>query len=91
MYTIRSQAGSTTSIILIACFVVALIGFSGAIAMMRSNGTDQDKAYQDATIRSYDECVEAGNPIQESDPEKCTTKSGKTFTNLKPGNSKKQF
>lgn len=31
-------------------------------------------------INSYEECVEAGNPILETYPEQCKTPDGKTFT-----------
>lgn len=90
MQSLKSQFGSTKTYILVACIVVALIGLSGAIALMKNSGQDRDKAFQDASVTSYDECVAAGNPIQESSPEKCSTPSGKTFTNLK-SNSQKQF
>jgi hypothetical protein len=32
------------------------------------------------TITSFEECVAAGNPILESDPERCRTADGRTFT-----------
>ena len=31
-------------------------------------------------ITNFDECVAAGNPVQESYPERCMTKDGKSFT-----------
>lgn len=76
----NSQLGSSTTIILIACFVVALVGLSGAIALMRSNGQDRESALKNANVNSFDECVEAGNPIRETDPETCALPNGKTFT-----------
>jgi hypothetical protein len=36
----------------------------------------------EASIDSFEACVRAGNPIQESYPEVCLTKSGKRFVNL---------
>ena len=33
------------------------------------------------TVDSYDSCVAAGNPVQQSFPERCSTTDGKTFTN----------
>lgn len=32
------------------------------------------------TITSYEECIQAGNPVLESYPPQCKTKDGKTFT-----------
>lgn len=85
----RSQAGSSKSIILVACSVVILIGLSGALALVRSTSQNKDNAYKDTNINSFEECVEAGNPVQEKHPETCTTKNGKTFT--KTFDNKKQF
>ena len=37
-----------------------------------------DKA-TDPSINSFEECVEAGNPVMESYPEQCRTEDGKHF------------
>src|SRR5690242_14404287 len=34
-----------------------------------------------STVHSYQDCIDAGNPVQETYPETCTTKDGKHFTN----------
>lgn len=39
------------------------------------------RAKNTSGIDSFAECVAAGNPVQESYPETCTTKDGKHFTN----------
>lgn len=83
----RGQTGSTTTIILLACVVVLFIGLSGAIALMRTSDTDKNDAYNrsmsDGTINSFEECAAAGNPVQESYPERCVTPEGKAFVNTK--------
>lgn len=38
---------------------------------------------RESAISSFEECVAAGNPIQESYPEVCLTKNGKRFVNPK--------
>jgi hypothetical protein len=38
-------------------------------------------AQQAKNIDSFGECVSAGNPVQDSYPEVCTTAEGKRFTN----------
>lgn len=35
---------------------------------------------ENLVISSYEECVEAGNPVQESYPSVCTTEDGQTFS-----------
>lgn len=37
---------------------------------------------QKVDVNSFDECVAAGNPVQESFPEVCVTPTGQRFTNL---------
>ncbi len=55
--------------ILMIVLVVALIGFA-IVGIIKS---------QQTTITSFDECVEAGNPVMESYPERCYAE-GKSFT-----------
>lgn len=53
-------------------FVVGVAVTAGAIALVSSLAVK--------SINSYEECVAAGYPIQESYPEKCAVPGGKTFT-----------
>ncbi len=38
---------------------------------------------QEASVKSFEACVRAGNPVQETYPEICLTKNGKRFVNTK--------
>lgn len=85
MQQVRSQTGSSAVIIIVACTVVVMIGLSGAMALIRSNNADKDRASTDTKttgeITNFKECAAAGNPVQESYPERCTTEDGKSFVN----------
>lgn len=52
---------------------VIVIGFVAIIIYWLSGG-------QSSTITSFDECVNAGNPVLESYPEQCVTEDGRSFT-----------
>ncbi len=45
-----------------------------------SNSLTNQTTNIDTVINSYEDCVVAGNPVMESYPPKCSTGSGKTFT-----------
>ena len=55
--------------ILLVGLVVVFVGFA-IIGIIKS---------QQTTITSFDECVEAGNPVMESYPERCYAE-GRSFT-----------
>jgi hypothetical protein len=63
-----------TEIVLI---VLAVIGLGGIIWVAWIKPSNQSKA----TVNSYNQCVEAGNPVQLSYPEVCVTPEGRRFTN----------
>lgn len=44
---------------------------------------------QESNIDSFEKCVSAGNPIQESYPEVCLTRDGKRFVNPKQDSARK--
>lgn len=55
--------------------VIVVIGLLGIAYYTWSSGRDKQ-----AAISSYQECVEAGNPVMESFPEQCSA-GGQTFVN----------
>ena len=61
----------------ICLVVLAVIGLGIIIwiAWLRPSGQLK------ATVHSYDQCVAAGNPVQESYPEVCVTPEGRRFVN----------
>ncbi len=58
--------------LIIVVFVVVL----GSLISLFVNNGNADKS-----INSYQDCVDAGYPIMESYPERCSTPDGKSFTN----------
>lgn len=72
--------------LLILILVLVVLGVAGSL-IYRSTGNrkekdDSKKQQQDQrrpSIMNFDECVAAGNPVQESYPRKCTA-NGTTFT-----------
>lgn len=62
--------------------ILGLISFSilvvGVTAFLTLRSKNEDK--QVRTFTSFDECVEAGNPVLESYPPQCRTEDGQSFT-----------
>lgn len=62
-------------IIAVAIFCLALI--SGIVILLVISNTAQKKSTE---INSFQDCVDAGNPVAESYPEQCFA-DGKSFSN----------
>lgn len=62
--------------ILITLFLVIIVASASLLFMER-----RDTA-RDAAISNFEECAAAGYPIQESYPEQCRTKDGRSFTRV---------
>src|SRR3990167_6097280 len=58
---------------LLILLIVVAAGAAGWYVWRQNNGPK--------SVNSYEECLKAGNPIQESYPEVCRDKKGKSFTN----------
>ena len=68
--------------VIIAIVIAFLIG--GATMWILAGDSDDDSGDNGSSqgaITSFDECVDAGNPVMESFPEQCTTEDGETFVN----------
>jgi hypothetical protein len=61
--------------------VLGIIG--GCIGFYVGYDIGYERATQ-ASINSFEECAQSGNPIQESYPEVCRTPDGKSFTKEYP-------
>lgn len=72
MTTPRLQS-STKKILLLVGLMIAMAAVLAAIVFSTKSPKGE--------VGSYQQCVDAGNPIQESYPERCTTPDGKGFTN----------
>ncbi|HEY1041193.1 MAG TPA: GerMN domain-containing protein [Candidatus Paceibacterota bacterium] len=72
----------TTSII-IGIVIILLVGFAIVVSGKKANAP--------VAITNFEECVAAGNPIQESYPERCTTPDGLSFTKQIDPNDMSQF
>lgn len=71
------QSGSA-HVVIIVCLAVALLGALGWIFWQNFVSTDN----KSGNITNYAECAaDEGSRIQESYPEVCVTKDGKSFTN----------
>lgn len=76
---------------MLAVLVVGLIVGTGWYVWQSKSKTDKtlsdttqgagDAVKKDSLINTFAECANAGNPVQESFPEVCTTKDGKRFVN----------
>lgn len=70
----------TTSMVLIL-FVLGAVLIGITIAKVKDKRLSEQKATNTpAVINSFDECVQAGNPVMESFPEQCAAE-GQTFVN----------
>lgn len=82
----RGFAAIQLALMLVAVLVLAGVGWYvwHARSITDKILTDTTKTSPEPTkqpsINSFDECAQAGNPIQESFPEVCVTKDGKRFT-----------
>lgn len=65
-----NQTGSTHLILVVGVVVVVAVGVTGWLVYK----------WRQPTIKSFDQCVKAGYPVQESFPEVCTTPSGQHFS-----------
>lgn len=71
-----NQQGSIAGV-LVAAIIVSIVGMVG-IEMLRGQSPNP---FADKAPTNFKECVAAGNPVQESYPEVCRTKDGRSFTN----------
>ncbi len=64
--------------IILACVLILCLIFLSVFLLTYTRG---DSTNESSDINSFEQCAAAGNPIQESYPERCVTKDGKSFTN----------
>lgn len=64
---------------IVAVFVVGGFAFYRVINNEEQTEQNSEEVVQTTEILGYEDCVAAGNPIQESFPEQCTTADGETF------------
>lgn len=63
---------------------VVMLGVAGGLGfymMSNKDSPEQNSQATDKVITSFEECADAGNPIQETYPEVCVTPDGKSFVN----------
>lgn len=63
---------------LIGVIVTGFVAWRISVAQRTNPGENTQKTIP---ATSFEECKSAGNPIQESYPERCVTPDGKSFTN----------
>jgi hypothetical protein len=78
MKKLNNRGFSVVEGLLIFVILTSIAG-TGWLVWNRSSSNDSS-AKSDNVITNFQECKDAGNPIQESFPEKCTA-NGQTFTN----------
>lgn len=71
------QQTPTTTYLATAVLVLIVLVIGGTITGMILSG-ENTETQED--VSSFEECVEAGNRVMESYPEKCRTEDGRTFT-----------
>jgi hypothetical protein len=77
----RNQSGFSPLYIILIIIVVFALGLAGYMVWNKNNDKKDNTANDTPTaINSFADCKAAGNPIQESFPEKCSA-NGKMFTN----------
>lgn len=91
MKTKQNQSGLTLVEVLLIIIALAIIGFTGWFVYHSNKTTDntlkstdkvgQSSAAKVVPITSFDQCKKAtGSTIEQTYPEQCVSKSGKTFT-----------
>lgn len=63
-----------------ALFIIVVLVVVGGFGYYIWNKNGRRNPFKD-TVTSFQECVAAGNPVQESYPEVCRSKDGRSFTN----------
>jgi hypothetical protein len=72
------------SLIQVAVLILILL-FAGLFILFFNNkdsSTDTELPYDEEQIVSFDDCVAAGYPVQESYPRQCRTPGGKSFVEI---------
>ena len=67
--------------IIIGIALMVIAGGLGFYLMSNKDSSDQSSKATDKAITNFEECADAGNPIQEIYPEVCVTADGKSFVN----------
>lgn len=69
-------------LVVIVIFVLAMLAIAAYVTFDVMNKKAEKAAQQSTSkIQSFQDCVDAGNPIQMSYPEVCVTADGESFTN----------
>ena len=84
----QKQSKKISTKLLCCLFGALLLIVAGVVALLltkndpnESSNNASDSSTKSAPITSFAECVAAGNPVQESYPERCVTSDGTAFTN----------
>ncbi len=72
MYKKRAQGFGILAVV-VAMAIVAIVGLAGWYVWQKNHKVK--------SINNFQECADAGYPIQESNPEVCGTPDGRSFTN----------
>ena len=64
-----------------ALFVIVILVLVGGLGYYTWQKNGKPNPFKGANVTNFNECVAAGNPVQESYPEVCRSKDGRSFTN----------
>jgi hypothetical protein len=73
---LKNQQGFSLTVAVIVVLSLCGIGGAGYVVYKKQNDMKQDAK----SINSFEECVDAGNPVAQSYPEQCHA-DGKSFAN----------
>lgn len=76
--------------VLVILVILASIGGIGWYVYLKNSKQNSSQQNAQKSITNFDECVAAGNPVMESDPEQCSA-NGQTFTRATQQESLKPY
>ena len=81
MKTHSNQTGFTVVEVLLGVIVLVILGFTGWFVYHATNNSSQGATAKATIVKSFADCKKAvGSIIEETYPETCVTKDGKSFT-----------
>jgi len=67
--------------VLVSLVILVILAAVVLLLILFSNDDDSNSGAQTSEITTFQECVDAGNPVLESFPEQCVTEDGQSFVN----------
>lgn len=75
------------TLIITAIVIILIVIIGGVFSAKNSGNGSKEETPEPTAVTSFQQCADAGYPVQESYPRKCITPEGQSFTELTQGNN----